>query len=86
MKIVLTKILEKLGTANLYTELDTCTNQKAIEFEIEKLGTLREKVIYAMKRLKHNKAPGPNQISIEILKVAGDVSIEAMHQLCNKIW
>lgn len=71
---------------NLYTEIDTHSNQPAIDVEMEEPDILTEEVVYVMRKLKHNKASGPDQISADILQATGNVGIEVMRQLCNKIW
>ena len=47
---------------------------------------MRDEVRHALKSLANDKAPGCDDIPIELLKAAGEEAITAITELCNKIW
>ncbi|CAH2107939.1 unnamed protein product [Euphydryas editha] len=47
---------------------------------------LRSEITSALHHIKPNKAPGPDDITAEILKSLGDTAINSLHTICNKIW
>ena len=49
-------------------------------------GILRSEVVQAMRSLAGNKAPGYDDIPIELVRGAGEQSEEVIHTLLNKIW
>ncbi|XP_077255535.1 uncharacterized protein LOC143893712 [Temnothorax americanus] len=47
---------------------------------------LRSKITEALRSLKDKKAPGPDQITAEVLKALGETGIDTLHAICNHIW
>ena len=45
-----------------------------------------EEVAEAVRQLKHNKAPGWNEITAELLKLGGDIMVQWLTQLSQIIW
>ena len=54
--------------------------------EVSELDIMRDEVELALKRLKEGKAAGDDGISAEELKATGELGIDTLHLLCNKIW
>ena len=49
-------------------------------------GISRDEVGWAIAHLKSDKSPGVDMITAEEIIAAGDIGIDIMHTLCNKIW
>ena len=49
-------------------------------------GISRDEVGWAIAHLKSGKSPGVDMITAEEIIAAGDIGIDIMHTLCNKIW
>jgi len=47
---------------------------------------MREEVVHQIKKLKTNKAPGFDNISAEMIKAGGDVSVHMLHSLSNRVF
>lgn len=52
----------------------------------EEPSILRSEVEDAIRKLKRNKAPGPDRITAEVLKGLGSNGITCLHNICNRIW
>jgi hypothetical protein len=48
--------------------------------------TLKDEIQTAIKKLGKGKAPGPDNLIAEIITASGELRIELLHKLCNKIW
>lgn len=49
-------------------------------------GILRSEIEEAIRKLKRDKAPGPDQITAEVLKGLGPNGVSNLHNICNAIW
>jgi len=47
---------------------------------------LREEVAQAIKSLKRGKSPGEDGVPGELLISGGEITVDIMHRICNKIW
>lgn len=47
---------------------------------------IRSEVTAALAAIKPKKAPGPDQLTAEILKAMGPAAVDALHKICNDIW
>ena len=45
-----------------------------------------QEVTLAIKRLKNNKSPGLDSIPAEYLKADGDVLVDHLHKVLQKVW
>jgi len=55
------------------------------EYEIEPM-ILKSEVRKALNEIKYGKAPGHDEIPIELFKEGGEEAIEILTQLCQRIW
>ena len=58
----------------------------ASDNENENDSILKDEIIQAIKTLKSDKSPGFDNIPGELIKAGGEHMIEALHNICNKIW
>lgn len=47
---------------------------------------LLEEIERTVSKLKNNKAPGPDEVTAEMLKLSGEKGVKILWQLCNKVW
>ena len=47
---------------------------------------LYSEVEEALRTLKRNKSPGPDEITAEMIQAGGEQLVRQIHQLCNKVW
>ncbi|OWR48330.1 endonuclease-reverse transcriptase [Danaus plexippus plexippus] len=53
---------------------------------LEKPCILRSEVEDVIRKLKFNKAPGPDLVASEVLKGLGENGITCLHKICYRIW
>ena len=67
-----------------YSNRDSFTKYvESTNYEIPPI--LRKEIVFAIERLKNNKAPGPDGITAEMLKAGGDKLCDALLELANLI-
>ena len=74
---------EGLLNPNEDTRENNFAAQEILEHEPE---ILRSEVEESLKSAKTGKAPGIDGISIEIIKAAGEASIELLWRVCRAVW
>ena len=47
---------------------------------------MHEEVKVALARTQSGKAPGPDDVSVELLKLGGDTSLDVLHAIIQKVW
>ena len=45
----------------------------------------REDVLQALNEMKTGKAPGPSEVSLELIAASGGVGIQVMAEICQKV-
>lgn len=72
---------------DLYRHHDTHTDPSKVPVDLlREPPILRSEVTSAIAALKNRKAPGPDEITAEILKTLGDAGIDMLHNICNGVW
>ena len=86
-------LFEKRDVENRWVEYiselydDTDRNEDIMLFEGDRGPIiLREEVAFALKKMKSGKAVGPDEIPTEALKALEGISLQALTELCNKIY
>ena len=46
---------------------------------------LKSEVEFALRKMKRGKAPGPDQVNVEMLDSAGEIGLEKLTELINKV-
>lgn len=62
----------------LFNYIDWAVERKSLALESE--------IAFKKKRVKYRKAPGPDDVPIELLKLAGEAAVDMMHSICTIIW
>ena len=47
---------------------------------------LREEVKVALARTQSDKAPGPDDVPVELLKLGGDTTLDLLQLIVQKVW
>ena len=47
---------------------------------------LKSEVEFALRKMKRGKAPGPDQVNMEMLDSAGEIGLEKLTELINKVY
>ena len=47
---------------------------------------LKSEVEFALRKMKRGKAPGPDQVNVEMLDSAGELGLEKLNELINKVY
>ena len=74
------------GTELFDTNIEVPETPPCLFYEHTEPRPLIDEVKSAIRQLKTGKSPGLDGIPAELLKHVGDVGIEAIHYLCDKIW
>ena len=45
----------------------------------------REDVLQTLNEIKTGKAPGPSEVSLELIAASGNVGIQVMAEICQKV-
>lgn len=61
-------------------------NQTTIELDIDCSEITEEDIRRSIRKLKRNKAAGPDNIKPEIIKESENISVSLLHTLFNTIW
>jgi len=69
----------------LYEDEDNSTKPAFVITEQEP-PTLKSEITWAIKHTPSRKAPGSDEVTIELLKGAGDTAVEMMHRICTEVW
>ena len=68
---------------NEENEWDQSVEADLVEGPVEKVS--REEVVKAMKEMKRGKAAGPSEVSVELIEASGEIGIEVMMELCQRV-
>ena len=54
--------------------------------EVEEPEILRSEIVEAVKKLKNGKAAGFDNLTAELIRNGGEMTIEVLHKICNSVW
>ena len=68
---------------NEENEWDQNAQADLVEGPVERVS--REEVVKTLEKMKAGKAPGPSEVSVEMIAASGEIGIDVMVELCQNV-
>ena len=65
---------------------DDINDETEIDVQEKEPPPLKEEIRRAILKLGNGKAPGPDQVAVELLKFGGDMTLNRLHEICLEVW